>query len=235
LCISGPRALIAEDQKGALLNGKRYGKLSAFAVVAVCFLLQAASGSSARPNPRADLVERKVSASLSTVAPGGSFRINDLVANRGKASSRASTTRFFLGSVAIGSRRVRALKKGKTSRGSVQVVVPAGTANGAYPVRACADAGKRVREANERNNCRVASGRLAVLAAVVPPQPPPPPPILDSDGDGSPDNVDCAPHDSMIHSGAADKPDQNFVDSNCDGIDGTAASRRSVMTRRREP
>ncbi len=213
---------IAEDGKKSHLSRKRYGKLSAVAIVAVCFSLQAASGGSARARPRADLVERKVSASLSTVAPGGSFGINDLVANRGNATSRASTTRFFLGNVAIGARHVPALKKGKTSPGSVSVVVPAGTANGAYPVRACADASKNVTESNERNNCRVANGRVAVLAPVKPP-PPPPPTVLDSDGDGSLDNVDCAPHDPSIHPGAPDKPDLKFVDSNCDGIDGTAA------------
>ena len=144
------------------------------------------------------------------------------MANRGNATSRASTTRFFLGNVAIGARHVPALKKGKTSPGSVSVVVPAGTANGAYPVRACADASKNVTESNERNNCRVANGRVAVLAPVKPP-PPPPPTVLDSDGDGSLDNVDCAPHDPSIHPGAPDKPDLKFVDSNCDGIDGTAA------------
>ncbi len=43
----------------------------------------------------------------------------------------------------------------------------------------------------------------------------------DADGDGTPDADDCAPRDAAIHPKAADIPDLGFVDSNCDGIDGT--------------
>jgi hypothetical protein len=43
----------------------------------------------------------------------------------------------------------------------------------------------------------------------------------DADGDGSLDKDDCAPRDASIHPSAADVPDLAFVDSNCDGIDGT--------------
>ena len=69
-------------------------------------------------------------------------------------------------------------------------------------------------------------GHLPVVPAPpAPPSPPPapaPPPALDSDGDGTLDGQDCAPHDASIHPGATDLPDLSFVDSNCDGIDGTA-------------
>ena len=69
-------------------------------------------------------------------------------------------------------------------------------------------------------------GHLPVVPT--PPAPPSPlpapasPTALDSDGDGTPDGQDCAPHDASIHPGATDLPDLSFVDSNCDGIDGTA-------------
>ena len=46
---------------------------------------------------------------------------------------------------------------------------------------------------------------------------------MDADRDGTPDAKDCAPHDAAIHPGAPDLPDLGFVDSNCDGIDGTEA------------
>jgi hypothetical protein len=49
------------------------------------------------------------------------------------------------------------------------------------------------------------------------PQPTP----LDTDRDGVPDSRDCAPRNPAIHPGAPDLPDVDFVDSNCDGIDGT--------------
>jgi hypothetical protein len=44
---------------------------------------------------------------------------------------------------------------------------------------------------------------------------------MDADRDGYPDSKDCAPKDPKSHPGAADLPDLAFVDSNCDGIDGT--------------
>lgn len=42
----------------------------------------------------------------------------------------------------------------------------------------------------------------------------------DSDGDGFGDACDCAPANKAIHPGAVDDPDTNYVDTNCDGIDG---------------
>jgi hypothetical protein len=54
---------------------------------------------------------------------------------------------------------------------------------------------------------------------VVPTQPPPAAP-LDADGDGTPDAADCAPRNAAVHPGAPDVPDLDFVDSNCDRIDG---------------
>jgi hypothetical protein len=43
----------------------------------------------------------------------------------------------------------------------------------------------------------------------------------DVDHDGTADDRDCAPRDPAIQPGAPDLPDLSFVDSNCDGIDGT--------------
>ena len=51
----------------------------------------------------------------------------------------------------------------------------------------------------------------------------------DYDGDGYTTN-DCAPLDGAIHPGAVDLPDTAFEDSNCDGIDGDAASAVFVAT-----
>jgi hypothetical protein len=68
---------------------------------------------------------------------------------------------------------------------------------------------------------RVRAHGHAPPPAQPPAQPPPPATPLDSDRDGTPDGEDCAPRDASIHPGAADLPDLAFVDSNCDGIDGT--------------
>ncbi len=60
------------------------------------------------------------------------------------------------------------------------------------------------------------------LAPPAPPATPPGPPTpLDGDGDGTPDTQDCAPRNPAVHPKAADLPDLTFLDSNCDGIDGT--------------
>jgi hypothetical protein len=48
---------------------------------------------------------------------------------------------------------------------------------------------------------------------------------LDLDNDGfvsAP--LDCAPNNAAIHPGAVDRPDLQFADTNCDGIDGDAAT-----------
>jgi hypothetical protein len=55
------------------------------------------------------------------------------------------------------------------------------------------------------------------------PTPTPTPAAKDSDKDGYDDGHDCAPSSASIHPGASDLPDLGFVDSNCDGIDGTIA------------
>lgn len=62
-----------------------------------------------------------------------------------------------------------------------------------------------------------------------PPSQPTPPPAPapspsaphDADHDGTVDARDCAPKDPAVHPGAPDLPDLGFVDSNCDGVDGT--------------
>ncbi len=46
----------------------------------------------------------------------------------------------------------------------------------------------------------------------------------DLDGDLTGGAADCAPLDPSVHPGAADRPDLDFVDSNCDGIDGNAGN-----------
>ncbi|HET8958799.1 hypothetical protein [Nocardioides sp.] len=50
------------------------------------------------------------------------------------------------------------------------------------------------------------------------------PVVGDLDGDLSGGAADCAPLDPSIHPGAPDRPDLAFADTNCDGIDGDAAS-----------
>src|SRR5262245_2933286 len=45
----------------------------------------------------------------------------------------------------------------------------------------------------------------------------------DEDADGYQAPLDCNDFDPTIHPGAADEPDDAFLDTNCDGIDGDAS------------
>ena len=190
---------------------------------------------------RADLALGSVSKPPASGAPGSSFRATDITKNRGRAAARASKTRFYLSlnskkdaaDLPLGQRRVKRLRKGKASKGTLTLHVPSAAATGAYLLLACADYANKLRESNERNNCRAASARMQVGAAAAggggggggggtggaggasasg-----------DRDGDGVPNESDCEPDDATIKPGAPDEPDLAFTDSNCDGIDGDQA------------
>jgi hypothetical protein len=56
----------------------------------------------------------------------------------------------------LGGGKVKALAPRKAGKATLRLAVPAATEPGAYRVIACADAAQRVKESNERNNCRTA-------------------------------------------------------------------------------
>jgi hypothetical protein len=65
-------------------------------------------------------------------------------------------TRYYLGRQRIGVRSIGRLRPGASSRGSKTLRIPSSLPSGSYRLLACADARKRIRESNERNNCRAA-------------------------------------------------------------------------------
>lgn len=121
---------------------------------------------------RPDLVVSSVMA-LPAAAASGTVLLHVTVRNAGRA--RAGRSRLRLSVAAVGSKMpglrlrrltsVAGLGSGRSVRlraaGALPVVVPAGVR---IRVSACADGAKRVREANERNNCR-ATGPIKVTAA----------------------------------------------------------------------
>jgi hypothetical protein len=193
-------------------------------------MLTSALAADAHGRQKPDLVERQIGNPPAQLLAGGSFMVADVAANRGTEGARFSLTRYYLVSggtvLAAGARRVPSLKRHHHSRGRVRLSIPVSAPAGRYSLLACVDANRRVPETNERNNCRGSRRRVVVPGpgGVVPPSAPPSPvSSVDSDGDGFPDSVDCAPHDSSVHLGATDVPDAGLVDSNCDGIDGDPA------------
>ncbi len=229
-------------------------------VAATAVLGTTAAGAAAR-RPRPDLIVSAISTRTRSAAPGGTVAVTVTTKDRGPARARASTTTLLLSrdarrdrtDVRLGRVKVPKLRPRGTKRGLVTVRVPARTPAGVYRLLACADGAGTNLEASERNNCRVAPGRLAVkalpvfpasgpatpfpVAPVVPAPTPDPvsttpttgttpttPGDVDTDGDGTVDRLDCAPLDPAIVPGKPDLPDlPAMVDSNCDGIDGDAA------------
>ena len=111
----------------------------------------------------------KVSEPPPALAVGATLTASDKVKNR-RATAKRSSTAFLLSSdefrdrsdTVLGSRSVRKLKPGKSSRGTVDFTVPAAVPTGSYRLLACADAANRVRERSETNNCRASKQAVQV-------------------------------------------------------------------------
>lgn len=112
------------------------------------------AGASVHP----DLVEAAVSASQHGMA----LRVTDVVRNLGGMAAPASATGYYLGGRRIGGRSVRSLQPGAVSPGSKMVPIPSSVKPGLYRLLACADWSARIRESDERNNCRAASRSVEV-------------------------------------------------------------------------
>ena len=117
-------------------------------------LLLLVGGSAAR----ADLVVTRVA----VVQQGRSLRVTDVVGNRGAAPAARTTGTYELGRVRIGGHVIPRLQPGSRWRTSRTLTIPRSLAAGVYRLRFCADSSGRIRETNERNNCRVARQRVRV-------------------------------------------------------------------------
>ena len=129
-----------------------------------------APGAHAAPKKRPDLRVTKVAVSVTAVDRGGTLTIAETTANRGRAAARASQTAYLLSAdirlgtdARLATRRVPALRAGRSSSGRRSVALPAAVPAGTYHVLACADSARKVRESRETNNCR-ASAALTVRA-----------------------------------------------------------------------
>jgi hypothetical protein len=112
------------------------------------------AGASVRP----DLVETAVSVSQHD----GALRVTDVVRNLGGTAAPPSATGYYLARRRIGDRSVGSLRPGAVSRGSKTLTIPSSVKPGSYRLLACADGRGRIRESDERNNCRLASRSVEV-------------------------------------------------------------------------
>jgi hypothetical protein len=142
-------------------------------------LVGPANSASIRP----DLAVSDLAELPQAVAAGASFRQTFTVANQGNRSAKKrTTTRFFLdrdprnsgGRTRIGNAIAPA---GIPGHGEVDqrrtLRVPAGQASGRHFLVACVDFTKRLREAREKNNCRVAAQPVEINGSIRGPAGPP--------------------------------------------------------------
>lgn len=116
----------------------------------------------AAPPARADLVVPEIGVPPASVQPGTSFALDVMVRNIGPTAAKPSSLRFVLSKnrtrgaddVVGGTVAVPAMPPRKRQVFSGSVAVPR-KASGRYWVIACADAGRKVAETKESNNCRV--------------------------------------------------------------------------------
>jgi hypothetical protein len=133
--------------------------------------------SEARTAPKPNLTVATVRTSATTVVAGAKLSFTDTTANTGPGKAARSSTGFFLSADArrdsrdrrVGGRGVPALKKGKRSKRASSVGIPGDQAAGRYHLIVCADERRKLREAKESDNCRVAARAITVTRPVVQP------------------------------------------------------------------
>jgi CARDB len=131
---------------------------------AVLIVVMGGSGVAVAASGLPDLVESAVSVSQQ----GRTVRVTDAVSNRGGSPATASRTGYYLARIRIGTRSVGSLGTATASRGSKAFRIPSSVPPGSWRLFACADAGARIHESNEQNNCRSAKLRVEV-GDLVPP------------------------------------------------------------------
>ncbi|MEO8686907.1 MAG: CARDB domain-containing protein [Solirubrobacteraceae bacterium] len=118
----------------------------------------------ARAARRADLVVSTLTVAA-TARPGDALTAAVAVKNRGRAKVKKSQTGFLLSTdrkrgggndIALSRAPVRSLGKRRRAVRRLSLSLPASASTGKQYLIACADIRSKVREANERNNCRAA-------------------------------------------------------------------------------
>lgn len=154
---------------------------------------------------RADLRVASVAVQPVSVSPGGMLRLRAVVRNAGRRRADRSALGFWLsqdprrgkGDVALGGPvKTKALKRGARRAVKRSVTVPASMQVGAWFALACADVAKKVKERNERNNCRASKATLQVVAAPTQPAPTPTPTLTPTPTSGflrTPDPLTVSP------------------------------------------
>jgi CARDB len=152
-------------------------------VVGVAAVVSVASVSPALARSGPDLVVSSLAEPPDGVARGGSFQESYTVANQGNRRARRRTTvEFYLTARQRNPRRGDRRLRGRARRKRInrlaaknelarriKLRLPASVTDGLYYLVACIDRGRRLREANEGNNCRITGQVVAVGSPVTGP------------------------------------------------------------------
>jgi hypothetical protein len=170
------------------MNRTRAALLALFALVAVLAVTPAASAKTKAAQP--DLVVKKVSKPPKSKTVGTKVKLVVKVSNVGAAKAGKSKLGLYLGKGKKHGKKDKRLKRvkvkplaaGKTKKVKLRITLPAKTKAGSYRLFACADDGKKLKEAKERN-CK-ATRKIRLDAKAPPPVTPPPaaPAFTMSDG-----------------------------------------------------
>jgi hypothetical protein len=140
-------------------------------------------GTEASTSTRPDLVVRSLSLGPYSVVAGGRLTVKTIIRNEGRASARPSTMSLHLsrdrrlgrGDIHLTAKaRVAQLKARRKRSASATATVPPSAPRGLFHVLACADAGRKLNEAKEKNNCTASKRRVRVRGT----QPLTPQPLL---------------------------------------------------------
>jgi hypothetical protein len=149
---------------------RRLALLLPTAAVATVGGIAVISPASSAPG-RADLTVGALNEPPETGPAGSRFGASFAVVNQGPGRARKKTvTRFFLdrtpdnkkGRRSVGKKSVRGMDGQNEQNARARLRIPRGLADGEYHLVACADAGKKVRESKEGNNCRISGQTLGV-------------------------------------------------------------------------
>jgi hypothetical protein len=150
------------------------------AVVALACSLLVSTPAGAQPaGARADLTVSALANPPPSVVHGEQFAVRATVRNLGRRAAGSSRTGFYLSrsskkarnAVRIGRPVTKRVKPRRSVVVRATVRVPASVPPGRYFLIACADDTRKVRESNERNNCRTARTRVTVRTPDVAPPP----------------------------------------------------------------
>ena len=143
-----------------------------FLLVAAVVATAPAPASATKPRAGADLAVARVGDPPARIATGAPLRVAFAIRNAGSRRAGPSTIGFSLSvnarrdaaDIPVGTVKVAALARRRSGRGTAKLHVPAHVRPGSYRLLACADLRGRVRERNERNNCRLARSMVVVVA-----------------------------------------------------------------------